>query len=384
MSSPLCVLLVTPDYPPPPGGIQTLTQNLETGLNESSHTARVLHLDRETISADPIDFVPRRRLGYSFRSAITGRFVHLNAVYRRTKAAIRAHDPDVVHAMHTTDWPALVAAREHGLPAVLSTYALELGNEALAKRAISRADLVHSISRFTDSLVRDIAGQGTVDSRIIPPSIGIGAYRSARSESSGNSTGSTVLTVARLVDRKNVATIVEAWKRLDGRRSENDELVVVGDGPNRDGLVAAAADTTNIRFTGWVNEEEKRRLLATSDVFALVPRRFGFDVEGFGIVYIEAQAAGTPVIGSRHGGVPEAIGDAGLIVDDETDPDEVATAIETLLDDRERRAECESAAQARVDRFDISTVTTRHVAAYRHLLSRERATAERATDGVSR
>lgn len=369
MSSPLRVLIVTPDYPPPPGGIQMLTRNLEAGLNASGHRTRVVHTDRTAFDADPIDYLPRRRLRYSIKSLVTGNFVYLNAVYRRTRSAITAYDPDVVHSMHAANWPALVAAREHGLPAVLSAYALELGNGAVARKAISQADQIHAISQFTASLVEDVADQRTGDIRIIPPSIDIDALRSAQADASEGTTGNTVLTIARFVDRKNIETVIDAWSRLDGQLVEGGELVVVGDGPNRDALVAAGADVTNVRFTGWVDEKEKRRLLAHSDVFVLVPHRFGYDVEGFGIVYIEAQAVGTPVIGSRHGGVPEAIGGAGRVVDDENDPNELADALEDLLSNNERRREFERAAKKRVEQFDVSTVTERHVDAYRQLLT---------------
>lgn len=369
MPSPLRVLIVTPDYPPPPGGIQMLTRNLEVGLDTSEHEVRVVHMDQTTFSANPTDLLPRRRLGYSLKSLATGRFVYLNAVYRRTRRAIRAYDPDVVHSMHLVTWPALVAAHEDDLPTVLSTYAFELRDEALARKAISQADLVHSISQFTASLVEEVTEQRNYKLRIIPPSIDVDTLRSTRSDISVESKRKTVLTIARFVDRKNIETVIEAWRRLDDHLVEQGELVVVGDGPNRDALVADAADVANVRFTGWVDEEEKRRLLARSDVFALVPRRSGFDVEGFGIVYIEAQAVGTPVIGSRHGGAPEAIDGAGHIVEDENDPGELAEALGDLLSDRKQRTEFETAARNRIEKFDISTVTERHVDAYRQLLT---------------
>lgn len=349
----LRVLLVTPDYPPPPGGIQTIVRNLETGLTDADHDVEVVHVDPEEFEWTASDFVPTPRWLYSGRAALTGQFVYLNAVYRRTVEAIEQFDPDIVHAMHVRCWPALVAAGEHDISKVLTTYALELEEKTLAANAIEESDAVHAISEFTASLVREGA-HGNPKIEVEPPSIDVNAYReTAKSVQSDGS----VVTLARFVDRKNIETVVEAWSRLPKDVRDNRELIVAGDGPNRPALVQRAEDLPNVKFPGWVNGEEKRQLLARADAFAMVPRRDDFDVEGFGIVYIEAQAAGTPVVGSRHGGAPEAVGDAGIIVEDENDPDEVAGAIETLLQDDAKRKSCLAAASERIDQFSIPTVT---------------------------
>lgn len=347
------VLLVTPDYPPPPGGIQTIVRNLETGLEDKGQDVSVLHIDPEAFEPQVTDFVPKPRWLYTARSAFTVQFVYLNAVYRNAVERIEEFDPDVVHAMHIRCWPAMVAARERGVPRVLTTYALELEESVLSANAIEEADAVHAISEFTASLVRDGA-RNEPEIEVVPPSIDVDAYRQTAETVSKDG---TVVTLARFVDRKNIETVVDAWARLPDDVREGRQLVVAGDGPNRDALENRAADLQGVEFPGWVNGADKRRLLARSDVFVMVPRRDEYDVEGFGIVYIEAQASGTPVVGSSHGGAPEAIGDAGIVVEDENDPDEVATAIEALLSDEERKDACIDAATSRIDRFDIPTVT---------------------------
>jgi phosphatidylinositol alpha-1,6-mannosyltransferase len=202
---------------------------------------------------------------------------------------------------------------------------------------------------------------------IIPPSIDVSAYQNAIETGSSEKTESApVLVIGRFVDRKNIETVVEAWSRLDMSVRDGRELVIVGNGPNRTALETLVY-SDDARFTGWINNSEKRCLLSKADAFVMVPRRDGYDVEGFGIVYIEAQASATPIVGSKHGGVPEAIGGAGIIVDDEEDPDEVAAATEAVLTCEAIRQRCLSAAAERIDRFDIVSVAQQHVAAYKNL-----------------
>ncbi|WP_081661408.1 glycosyltransferase family 4 protein [Halopiger djelfimassiliensis] len=362
MAGSLRVLLVTLNYPPPPGGIQTIVKNLERGLKELGHEVEVLHIDRSDFDWSISDLLPKPRWYYSVEGFTSRDYVYMNAVYRQTVEAIRTFEPDVVHAMHVKDWPAIVAAQERDIPTALSTYALELGNRPLASRAIRDVDVVHALTEFTESLIDDVAPDH-VKTEIIPPSIDIDEYHRAVRRINGNERGD-VVTMSRFVDRKNLETIIRAWKQLEDDVRGKRELVVAGDGENRNELERLASDTDDIHFPGWVNGKEKRELLAKSDVFAMVPRRNGYDVEGFGIVYIEAQAAKTPVIGSKHGGAPEAIDDAGIIVDNENDPKEVAEAIRTLIADEEIRETKLSNAAERIRNFDIPHVAERHVEMY--------------------
>ncbi|WP_408957710.1 glycosyltransferase family 4 protein [Natrinema sp. 74] len=362
MAESLRVLLVTVDYPPPPGGIQTIVKNLERGLKQLGHEVEVLHVDRGDFDWLVSDLVPRPQWYYSIDGITSRDYIYMNAVYRRTVDAITTFDPDIVHGMHVMDWPAIVAAREQEIPTVLSTYALELGNRPLAARATRDVDIVHALTEFTESLVVNVAPD-TVRTEIIPPSIDIDEYQRTVRETNTNGRG-PVVTMSRFVDRKNIETVIKAWTQLDNDVRDGRELVVAGDGTNREELEQLVFGRDDVRFPGWVNGEEKRKLLAEADAFAMVPHRDGYDVEGFGIVYIEAQAAETPVVGSKHGGAPEAIDDAGIVVDDEDDPETVADALRTLLVDETVRTTKLSNAADRIRDFDISTVAESHVEMY--------------------
>ena len=110
--------------------------------------------------------------------------------------------------------------------------------------------------------------------------------------------------------------------------------VIVGDGSDREYLMrlAAASDVADaITFLGELTDDEKLDCYSRCDVFALPSER-----EGFGIVYLEANAFGKPVVGGRIGGVPDAVihGETGLLVDPRSES-EVAEAIIRLLENPE-------------------------------------------------
>jgi phosphatidylinositol alpha-1,6-mannosyltransferase len=362
----LRILLVTPDYPPPPGGVQTVVRNLERGLKATDHSVEVLHFNPEDYERTLSSFVPRPFWIYSLKAGYTGQFIYQQALYQRSNELIEKFDPDVVHAMHIRGWAALVAAKRQGLPTVVSTHALELRERSLAKRAIAQADVTHAVSEFTASLVRGSAGVGELSIQVIPPAIDVESFRDSQNNRC-ESQLTPVVTMARFVDRKNIETVIEAWKQLDEEVVDGRELVIVGDGPNRDEIIPLASNTSNVRITGWITEAEKRRLLSIADAFVLVPTVEDYDVEGFGIVYLEAQAAATPIVGSKHGGVPEAIGDAGIIIEDEYNPQEVADALSQILTDGTKYIELVQNATNRIDQFGVPAITEKYVELYNHL-----------------
>ena len=137
-----------------------------------------------------------------------------------------------------------------------------------------------------------------------------------------------LLTVSRLVSRKGINLVIrslpEVWKRVPDLR-----YVIVGGGEERKRLETRALSvlteldpshsriraSNKVLFTGEVSDEEKFAWFSACDCFILTPIDDPNDFEGYGIVYKEAQLFGKPVIGSRVGGVPEAVGENGTLVD---------------------------------------------------------------------
>ena len=131
-----------------------------------------------------------------------------------------------------------------------------------------------------------------------------------------------VACVSRMVPRKGQDTLITAWPQIKAQVS-GAALLLVGDGPYAPGLrrLAQRLDVADdVIFTGPVPWPELPGYYDAADVFAMPcrTRRAGLDVEGLGIVYLEASATGLPVIGGDSGGAPDAIldGETGYVVSD--------------------------------------------------------------------
>lgn len=142
----------------------------------------------------------------------------------------------------------------------------------------------------------------------------------------------TLVTVCRLVKGKGIDIVLRALKILAARGIPY-RYVIGGDGPERKALEELADElglTDSVHFQGSVAGEEKWRLLRNGDVFVM-PSRLDSTIpwqEGFGIAFVEAAAFGLPAVGSRSGGIPDAVvdGETGILVPEES-PIDVADAL---------------------------------------------------------
>lgn len=134
-----------------------------------------------------------------------------------------------------------------------------------------------------------------------------------------------LLTISRLVKRKGIDLVIKSLPAV-WRQIPNLIYVVVGNGEEWSSLENTKKDD-KIIFTGAVSDEEKYGWLSVCNCFVLTPINDPNDFEGYGIVYKEAQMFNKPVIGSRVGGVPEAIGDNGVLVE----PDNIEQIAEAII-----------------------------------------------------
>jgi len=148
-----------------------------------------------------------------------------------------------------------------------------------------------------------------------------------------------ILSVGRLIERKGFDMTIMAMRDVLKQFPEAVYLIV-GNGPFRGRLESLADEfgiNGSVRFVGRVADEELLNLYNLCDLFIMPSRTLDNkgDIEGFGIVYLEANACGKPVIGGRDGGMNEAIedGKTGLLVNS-SDTKEIANAIINLLSDR--------------------------------------------------
>lgn len=152
-----------------------------------------------------------------------------------------------------------------------------------------------------------------------------------------------VLSVSRLVARKGQDTLIRAVARI--RRTVPDvRVLIVGDGPDRgrlESLIGRLELARQVQLAGSVPWADLPAHYAAADVFAMPcrTRGFGLDVEGLGLVFLEASASGLPVVVGRSGGAPETVrpGRTGMVVDGRN-VCELADAVGGLLADPDRAA----------------------------------------------
>jgi len=159
-----------------------------------------------------------------------------------------------------------------------------------------------------------------------------------------------VISIARLVPRKGIDVALHAMSRIQHERPV--EYAVLGDGPDRERLTKIATEfRTNVRWIRSADDDEKWLWLSAADVFVLPVRDEGDDVEGFGIVFLEAAKAGIPAVAGRSGGAVEAVRHerTGLVVKP-LSIDDVEAAIRRLLDDDGLRHRLGAAARERMEK----------------------------------
>jgi phosphatidyl-myo-inositol dimannoside synthase len=333
MSS-LRALVVTPDFPPRPGGIQLLAHRLVTNLK--GITCRVLTLrvpggetwDRaQDIDVRRFSTRPDRRLG----------ILRLNA---GALAEARRFRPHIILLMHIIGAPAAaIIADTRDIPVVTYLHAREVpARPRIASLAVRKSDRIVAVSRYTAGLA---VAAGAQESRItiIPPGIDWRERPDDRRR-----TTPTVVTVARLEDRYKGHDVMARAMPIVLSRVPGAEWVVLGDGPLRrdvERLAETYGVRDAIRLCGRVSDAERDRWLDCAHVFAMpsrMPANRGAG-EGFGIVYLEAGVHGLPVVAGKVGGALDAVvdGTTGLLVDP-TDHVEVGDAISRLLTDRDAAA----------------------------------------------
>lgn len=173
-----------------------------------------------------------------------------------------------------------------------------------------------------------------------------------------------IVGVSRLVPRKGFDTAIAAVARM-ARARPNLELVIAGAGRDEGRLARLARDRgAPVRFLGRVSFDDLPLLYGCADIFAMLCRNrwLGLEQEGFGIVFLEAAACGVPQVAGASGGAAEAVDDGvtGIVVQDPDNVDQVVTAFERLLDDSDLRAKMATAGRNRaVHEFSYEVLSGR-------------------------
>ncbi|MGW7499020.1 glycosyltransferase family 4 protein [Streptomyces luteogriseus] len=348
-------LIVTNDFPPRPGGIQAFLHNMALRLDPQQlvvyastwkRTREGVEATRAFDAEQPFTVVRDRTTMLLPTPGATRRAVGLLREHGCTSVWFGAAAPLGLMA------PALRGAGAERL--VATTHGHEAGwaqlpaARQLLRRIGDATDTITYLGEYTRSRVAPAltpeAGARMaqlppgVDEKTFHPGSGGDEVRARL----GLTDRPVVVCVSRLVRRKGQDTLIRALPRILAAEPDT-VLLIVGGGPYEKDLRRLAHETgvaSSVRFTGAVPWSELPAHYGAGDVFAMPcrTRRGGLDVEGLGIVYLEASATGLPVVAGDSGGAPDAVldGETGWVVKGGS-PEEAADRITVLLGDAELR-----------------------------------------------
>ena len=319
-------LFVTNDFPPRLGGIQTFVYELARSRPAGSVVVYASDWDGAASFDAALDFPVVR---YP-RSVL----LPTPDVRRRASELLRSYDCDqvVFGAAFPLGFlgPALrragaerVVALTHGHEAGLAGVP---GGSALLRRIGEGVDVLTYLGAYTrariaaavtpEAAARMVRLTPGVDTGLFSPAVD-GAEVRARHGLTGRP---VVVCVSRLMPRKGQDELIQAWPAIRSHVPDA-ALLLVGSGPDRhrlEGLVARGGLERDVVLTGAVPYDELPAHYAAGDVFAMPcrTRNRGLDVEGLGIVFLEASATGRPVVAGDSGGAPDAVlpGQTGYVV----------------------------------------------------------------------
>jgi phosphatidyl-myo-inositol dimannoside synthase len=337
------VLVVTNDFPPRPGGIQSFVHGLVSRLPPDDVVVLTSRWRgwEEWDADQPYDVV----------RADTSVLLPTPAVRRQAVALLRARDCSAVWFGAAAPLgllaPALRAAGARRL--VATTHGHEVGwsmlpgTRGLLRRIAASVDVVTYLGEFTRGHLASALGPFANRLERLTPGVDVTEFRPGRGTRMRATLGladrAVVVCVSRLMARKGQDVLLRALPAI--RESVPDAaLLLVGGGPLRGDLeryVDRAGLREHVVLTGSVATAEMPEYFGAGDVFAMPcrSRLGGLDVEGLGMVFLEAAASGLPVVAGRSGGAPDAVrdGDTGVVVDGRS-LDAVANAVTGLLVDR--------------------------------------------------
>lgn len=348
------ICMVNPFFHPYIGGIEEHVRAIGSRLSRNNEVHIVTSLLPGTEPFQIVDGMQVHRL--------PSRFFHIYtppaSVTWGVRQCIEDLAPDLVHAHHrwSPEYARAMRSFLGRIPVVLTWHndfgegvgwqrALSLLNDELFKRYFARrCDRIICISEYIRGrlLARGIDGKLL---RVILNGVDIRDFSDLEED--------YILYVGRLVQTKGLDVLAKAMEGLGAR------LLVCGKGP----LSSTLKGLANVELLGHVPDEEKARLLQRC-MFLVLPSR----IESFGLVLLEAMAHGKPVVAAKVGGIPEVVGDAGMLVD-AGNPMQLRDAMKTLLSDGEFRHRLGREAWKRAGIFSWERTASQVEEVYREVLT---------------
>ncbi|CAN5740106.1 glycosyltransferase family 4 protein [soil metagenome] len=361
-------LLVTNDFPPKIGGIQSLLWEWWRRLPADSFAVLTSpHRDAAAFDAEQPFRVERIREPVLLPHPVMVR--RINAMAEEIGAELVVLDPAIplglVGPSLRLPFDVVLHGAEVTVPGRLP------GSRQILAGVLRRARHVVSAGEYA---AREAARAAERELRVtvVPPGVDVERFHplteaervAARRHLGLPADGEVVVAISRLVPRKGFDVAIRAVAALRARRPDL-VLAVAGGGRDERRLRRLAAELdAPVQFLGRVSHDDLPRLYGCGDVFTMACRTRwgGLEQEGFGIVFVEAAACGVPQVAGESGGAAEAVqhGRTGLVVSEPDDWRPVAEAIETLLDDPAMRARMAKASRDRaVSEFSYDVLARR-------------------------
>ena len=348
-------LLVTNDFPPKVGGIQSYLWELWRRLpSDSFQVLTTAHRDGPAWDAEQRFHVER-----STHRVLVPTPQLVSAIREKARsfgAELVVLDPALPLGMIGPHLEMDYAVIAHGAEITLPGHVI--GSRQMLTRVLSQSSLVIAAGEYVLEQCERLAAR-PLQSIVIPPGVDTERFvpippaskREVRASFGLPSDGLLIVSVSRLVPRKGMDTLIRASARLAGMGSAV-QVAIAGTGRSEESLRRLAIRTgAPVAFLGAVPHERLAQLYGCADVFAMMchDRWMGLEAEGFGIVFLEAAATGVPQVAGRSGGSAEAVENdvTGLVVDRPDDELDVANALRSLLSDDARRRQFGVAARQR-------------------------------------
>ncbi|MBO58719.1 MAG: alpha-(1-2)-phosphatidylinositol mannosyltransferase [Acidimicrobiaceae bacterium] len=352
-------ILLTNDFPPKVGGIQSYLWELWKRLPSENFFVYTTPFPNQ----NTFDSEQHFRIHRSSHEVLL-------PTPRMTKTARKlAKDFKADLIIWDPAFPLALSAPKSGIPYALILHGAELaipGKLPIVRQRLAKvlrgSSLVICAGNYPAKEAELIARE-TLPVSVIPPGVDIERFRPGdfhdkakqRNDLGLSNSSFVILAVTRLVPRKGMDVLIKAVKSLHEKHPDLS-LLIAGTGRDKSRLQALTKGADGfIKFLGEVSDEKLPDLYRTADLFIMPCRSLwgGLEQEGFGIVFLEAAASGVPQIAGRSGGSADAVthNETGLIVDDPTDPRQLARSIEELLKNPEKLRGMSENSRARVENY---------------------------------
>ncbi|KAB2341352.1 glycosyltransferase family 4 protein [Actinomadura rudentiformis] len=335
-------LIITNDFPPRRGGIETFVYELARRFP----AREVVVYTSDEPGAEAFD----RGLPFPVVRDRSRTLLPTRAVARTARRLIAEYGCDSVWFGAAAPL-GLLAGQLGGVPSVATTHGHEVwwasvpGARQILHKIGERVGTVTYLTEYTRARIAPALGPRAHTARLVP---GVDSTRfhpdvdgTPIREHYGLGDRPVILSVSRLVPRKGQDQLIRAMPRVR-RAVPGATLLIVGSGPQDFWLRGMAPDDAVV-FAGGLPHDELPPFYAAADVFAMPcrNRRLGLETEGLGIVFLEAAAAGLPVLAGDSGGAPEAVrdGETGYVVDGGSVAEITARLIELLTAEDGRMGE---------------------------------------------